>query len=107
MDRLKAFLAGAGDIAKIFGVVAGLLGLIGGGIHFAVWLSNRADAKEVAAKFMTIGARQDVVEVRQENETEWRRAIWEQTKSIADKVGAKLVPPPVISTVPTTNKEHP
>lgn len=48
MERFKALMSAGLDVAKIFGVVTGILGLFGGVIHCAVWLSNRADAMEVA-----------------------------------------------------------
>lgn len=104
MERFKSFMAGTGDVAKIFGVVLGVLGLIGGVIHFAVWLSNRADATEMAVKFTAVHARQDVADVKAANEAEWRRAIWDQLGAVARRVGAQAVPPPVISTVPTAVK---
>jgi hypothetical protein len=104
MERFKAFMTGAVDVAKIFGVVMGILGLLGGALHFAVWLSNRADATEMVVKFTAVNARQDVADVKASNEAEWRRAIWDQTTAIARRVGAQVVPQPVISAVPADIK---
>jgi hypothetical protein len=100
VSRLGEFAKGTADIVKLLALIVSALGIVGAGVHFVAWLSNRADATEMAVRFTAVNARQDVAEAKAANEQEWRRAIWEQTTAIARRVGAQTVPPPVISTVP-------
>jgi hypothetical protein len=99
---------------KVIGIVVGIGtgAMTGVGVLWKVgsWFIETPRASEVRENrehIIKAEARIDIVEVRQENDAEWRRAIWEQVKSIAEHVGAKPVPAPVISTVPTVGKEHP
>jgi hypothetical protein len=96
---------------KIIGIVVGIsTGVMTGvGVFWKVgsWFIETPRASEVRDNrehIVKAEARIDVVEVRQENDAEWRRAIWEQMRAIADRVGARSVPPPVISTVQVGSK---
>jgi hypothetical protein len=92
--RFKAAVSVITDLAKVVGLVVGSFGLAGGAVHCAVWVSNRADAREVVA----LRSRQDVAETKAENEAEWRRWMVGQVSAISRRVGAPVAPPPVIGT---------
>lgn len=100
VESSKSALRALLSAGKLVAIVVGVFGLCASVVHGIVWISDRADAREVAVRFAHVETRQDVAEVKATNEAEWRRAIWDQLREVARAVKAPAVPAPVITTQP-------
>lgn len=83
MDRLKMAIA-----------IVGGLGTVGGGVVAGMVSIAKSSASAVASP---IEHRVTILEVKSDNEVDWRRWMVTQVERISRRVGAPVAPPPVIA----------